>query len=478
MAAVAAGIGQQAGMIADMGLGTIDEEGDGEQDGAPMPMSGADQRKIHFSDLPVLSQSSMSFGRKRIPGFASTANIGVGPPFQARRRSGAVAKEPLGKSGSVYSGIRFTSSMTVLPDFSIASLAKAEIPGHCSVVPFQKSKEKDARFIDMFIYLRSNWGHPTEICLGAIAVLNEKNVSVPLRTISVLPAVAEPGIEKLVVPSMIRPGSPAWIAPFNASRGICIKLTLNSFPEPHAIRFWNGANKDDTRAVKNFDVFFGSLFVCSGELAPTFGAVHSLSHGGPVILPEACAGLIDSLMPKAEERWSDIYGALPIACAQRVDLVVHETYSNDGEIGLNYIDFFDLQDNRIELPDSAAVESENVMPHCSMRGICSAVKKSEEIWSGTIISGRKPALKIFLGDKFKLGKIEIGNYYRIGGGTNFGLKKVTLKIDGVTVWSGTLPSGDRTPLIVTLVDTMPPRGMGQFDLSTRPGVENRVGQSK
>jgi hypothetical protein len=369
-------------------------------------------------------------------------------------------------------GLKLAASLSMLPDFS-ETLGKVDPREELQVVPFTRASQKDARFVELFVYLRSNWGHPNLISLSAIAVLNEKNVSLPVKTIAVLPASAEPGIENLCKGGIIKSeAAKAWVAPFDAERGVCIKLTLNAFPVPQAVRFWNGSSKDDARAVKEFDVFFGNIFACTGQLNPTFGAVHSLCQDPSSGIPDHCRKVIESLMPPGEVTYADEWGVMPVVPVERVDIVVHETYSPDGGIGLNTVQFFDINDQLIDLPDSAAIESENVMSHCSMRSICmpDAVKADQEIWNGTIVTGRTPALKISLGKKYRLRKIRIFNHYLLNGGENLGLKRVTIRLNGVTFWSGVLPSGDRPSFSLNLVDERPGKAMPQVPPGQTPDM--------
>ncbi|OHT14940.1 hypothetical protein TRFO_14579 [Tritrichomonas foetus] len=295
------------------------------------------------------------------------------------------------------------------------------------------------------VQILSNHGSNSKISLSSIVLLDEKRRQIEIKAISSVPVLSNPkNLENLINTNLLKDDLEVfnmdWPLP-QQYESLSIIITIDQGNHPKYVRIWNSKNSDDS-STKNVIILNGVKQIGSGEIPKGFGVDIEIQQeqgmeqsNSTLLLQE----LFPSLMP--EKKLEDSFGGYPFQNTQKISLEILSTYCDEKYIGINGIDFYndnyqkliDLDIKDIIVENCSMVQNHSALTRCSKHSV-----NDHDMFLAETNWTQRPIINFVFRNKVRLSKIVIWNWNAEKRNLKFGIKSLILRADDKLFFAGTV----------------------------------------
>ena len=200
------------------------------------------------------------------------------------------------------------------------------------------------RFI-IKIEILSNYGHPDEISLSEIDILDQNNAAIYIEDIRFIPQITHKTSPQFLINSCLMKENVdlEWCANWDHNP-FSILLVVSSPSQPSSLRIWNSQRTNGSN-VQEIKIYDGYTYLTSYTIPESFGSIISLKS-----VKESSKTLNEFINHDEElkqvntlidEIAVDDYGEIPILLIESIRIEILETINpSSRNIGINALEFY------------------------------------------------------------------------------------------------------------------------------------------
>lgn len=396
-------------------------------------------------------QTSRMQMRSKLAKTSSTRNVVKSAPSA----SASMFKEALQNFRSGDSFITTTPSATgSIP--AVASYSSLGINKVARVTPSVTAQNVNSLLLppmdsplktyNITIHCLSTWGDTQRVTVSEIDILDEKRQPLPVVRVHTLPETDNSSriCDGTLIKNKVED---CWYARMMNDRGAIISIDIESMVKPFYIRLWNN-QIDKDHSLKTFEVFVDTVFIYKGDLDNKFGQIIALSKTKEQDEAESnIHELIKEMSPEIEKippQFVDRYGPYPMKKVDRIEFLIMDTYNGMESIGINAMQFFDMEGNQITPPENTSISLIGIQSQTPFSKTITKSPEDSEIinqFYGDILDPVNVRIIIDFHKKLTISAVRIYNYNASGQECKQSIKRLKLIVWDQIVWVGSCKKG-------------------------------------